>query len=386
MRTAVKFTCVGIVALLAGCSTLSSLNPFSKKAEPRNPPAALTDFKPGMTVRTAWTTTVGKAGDYSFAPALSGDSLFAAAADGTLMRIEASSGRPVWKINAGVPLTAGVGSDGNTVVVAGEKGVLLAFDANGKQRWKVQASSEVLSAPAIGQGVVIVRSMDNRIAAYDADSGTRRWVAQRSVPALTLRSAPGILIGPGTAFVGLPGGRLAALALSNGGPRWEVAVGDPRGTTELERIVDISGAPVIAGRDVCTVAYRGRIACFDAASGSAHWAKELSSDVGLGVDERFIFASDENGAVTAFARESGSGVWRNSKLSNRGLTTPLSFGRAVAVGDYQGYIHFLSREDGAFLARAATDGSAVIAASPVVAGAHAIFQTKAGTVVALATE
>lgn len=386
MRIGVKLTCVGIAALLAGCSTLSSLNPFSKKAEPRNPPAALVDFKSGMTVRTAWTATVGKAGNYSFSPALSGDSLFVAAADGTLMRIDASSGRSVWKVSAGMPLTAGVGSDGSTVVVAGEKGILLAFDADGKQRWKAQASSEVLSAPAVGQGVVVVRSMDNRIAAYDADSGARRWVAQRSVPALTLRSAPGIAIGPGTAYVGLPGGRLAALALSNGGPRWEVAVGDPRGTTELERIADISGAPVIAGRDVCAVAYRGRVACFDAASGTAHWAKELSSDVGLGVDERFIFASDENGAVTAFTRESGSGVWRNNKLANRGLTTPLSFGRAVAVGDYQGYIHFLSREDGAFLSRVATDGSAVIAASPIVAGANAIFQTRAGTVVALATE
>jgi outer membrane protein assembly factor BamB len=389
MRIAIKFRCVGIVvsvAMLAGCSTLSSLNPFGKKSEPRNPPAALVDFTPGLTIRTAWSTPVGSAGAFTFSPVLAGDSLFAAAADGSVMRVDPASGRPLWRINAGMPLTAGVGSDGATVAVAAEKGMLLAYDADGKLRWKAQTSSEILSAPAVGQGLVVVRSVDNRIAAFDTESGARRWVVQRTVPPLTLRTAPGILIAGPTAFVALPGGRLLALALTNGGPRWEVAVGDPRGTTELERIADISGAPVMAGRDVCAVAYQGRIACFDAATGASRWAKELSSDVGLGVDERFVFAADERGAVTAFTRDSGAGVWRNNKLANRRLSTPVSFGRAVAVGDGQGYVHFLSREDGAFLARVATDGSPIIAASPVVAGANAIFQTQAGTLVALASQ
>jgi outer membrane protein assembly factor BamB len=346
----------------------------------------LVDFKPTMPVRTAWSTSVGSAGAFAFSPALASDSLFVAAADGSVSRINAASGSQVWRINAGMPLTAGVGSDGLTVAVAGEKGMLLAFDAQGKLRWKAQASSEILSAPAVGQGLVVVRSVDNRIAAYDADNGARRWVAQRTVPPLTLRSAPGIVISGQSAYVGLPGGRLLALALSNGGARWEVAVGDPRGTTELERIADISGAPVVAGRDVCAVAYQGRVACFDAASGQPHWAKELSSDVGLGVDERFIFAADERGAVTAFARETGSGVWRNTTLANRRLSTPVSFGRAVAVGDAQGYIHFLSREDGAMLARVNTDGSPILGGSPLVTGQHAVFQTQAGALVAIAAE
>ncbi|RJG05892.1 outer membrane protein assembly factor BamB [Noviherbaspirillum cavernae] len=383
MRSVLKLTCIGAIAVLAGCS---SLNPFAKKSEPRNPPAALVDFKPTMSVRTAWTASVGNAGAYSFSPVLANDSLYVAAADGSVMRVSPINGHPMWRINAGMPLTAGVGSDGATVAVAGEKGVLLAFDADGKPRWKAQASSEILSAPAVGQGLVVVRSLDNRIAAYDAESGVRRWVAQRTVPPLTLRTAPGIVIANSTAFVALPGGRLLALALSNGGARWEVAVGDPRGTTELERIADISGAPVVAGRDICAVAYQGRVACFDVATGQPRWAKELSSDVGLGMDERFVFAADERGAVSAFSRESGAGVWRNNKLANRGLSTPVSFGRAIAVGDAQGYVHFLSREDGALLARSATDGSAIIAASPLVAGSNVIFQTKAGAVVALASE
>lgn len=383
MRTAVKLTCVGVIAVLAGCS---SLNPFARKSDTHNPPAALVDFKPEMTVRTVWSASIGSAGGFVFSPAIADGSLYAAAADGTLVRIDASNGRPIWRINAGMRLTAGVGTDGATIAVAGEKGMLLAFDADGKQRWKVQASSEILSAPAVGQGLVVVRSVDNRIAAYDADSGTRRWITQRTVPPLTLRTAPGIVISGPAAFIAMPGGRLLALALGNGGPRWEVAVGDPRGTTELERVADVSGAPVLTGRDVCAVAYQGRIGCFDVATGTAHWAKEFSSDVGLGVDERFVYAVDDRGSVTAFMRDSGASLWRNSKLANRHLSTPAVFGRAVAVGDAQGYIHFLSREDGAFLARVNPDGSAITAATPLVDGKSLIFQTQAGTVVALAAD
>jgi outer membrane protein assembly factor BamB len=385
MRIEAKLACLGLAALLGGCSTLSSLNPFSKKAPPRNPPAALVDFQPTMAVRTAWSAPIGSAGAYVFSPAAANSSLFVAAADGSVARMEAATGRTLWRINAGMPLTAGVGSDGSIVAVGGANGMLLVFDGEGKLRWKAQASSEILSAPAVGQGLVIIRSLDNRIVAYDADSGARRWFVQRTAPALTLRNAPGIIISGQNAYVALPGGRMLALAIANGGPRWEVAVGDPRGTTELERIADVSGAPVVVGRDVCAVAFQGRVGCFDAATGAPRWAKEFSSDVGVAADERFLFAADERGNVNAFAREGGGSAWRNSKLANRRLSTPVSFGRAVALGDGQGYIHFLSREEGAFLARTATDGSPIVA-TPVVAGANLIFQTQAGAVVALATE
>lgn len=385
MRIAAKLICFGVVAALAGCSSLSSLNPFSKTT-PRNPPAPLVDFKQTLAVRTLWSTSIGGAGAFVFSPAVTSDSVFVAGADGSLARIDVTNGRPAWRINTGVPLTAGVGSDGTTVAVAGEKGVLLAYDAEGKLRWKAQASSEVLSAPVVSQGLVLVRSVDNQIAAYDADSGTRRWVVQRSEPSLTLRSAPGIVAAGQAAFVGLPGGRLLALAMNNGGTLWEAVVGDPRGTTELERIADISGTPVLAGRDVCAVAYQGRVACFDAATGAPRWAKALSSDVGLGVDENFVYAADDHGVVTAFSRDSGVGAWRNNKLANRGLTAPVVVGRAIAVGDIEGYVHFLSREDGAFLARHTTDGSPVIASVPLVDGRSAIFQTRMGAVVALAAD
>jgi outer membrane protein assembly factor BamB len=385
MRIAANLACLGMLAVLTGCSALSSINPFASSSAPRNPPAELADFNPTMAIRTAWSASIGSSGAFVFSPASANNSIFAAAADGSIARLEADSGRAVWRINAGMPLTAGIGTDGNTVAVVGDEGQILAYDAEGKLRWKAQASSEVLSAPAVGQSLVIVRSLDNRIAAFDAESGARRWTVQRTAPPLTLRAAPGIVISGSTAFVAMPGGRLLALTLSNGGPIWEVAVGDPRGATELERVADVSGAPVVQGRDVCAVAYQGRIGCVDALTGATRWAREFSSISGLAADERFVFAADERGVVNAFMRDTGASVWRNNKLANRGLSAPASFGRAVAVGDSQGYVHFLSREDGSFIARAGTDGSRIVAA-PLVSGANLIFQTHAGTVTAFTAD
>jgi outer membrane protein assembly factor BamB len=385
MHIAAKLIGVGTIAVLAGCSTLSSLNPFSHKQAPLNPPAALVPFTPTLVVRTVWSTAIGKAGAYTFTPGVANRNIFVASADGSLMRIDAETGATAWRINAGMPLTAGVGTDGNFVALAGEKGKVLVFDSAGKLRWTAQASSEVLSAPAVGQGLVIVRSLDNHIVAYDADSGAKRWSVQRTLPPLTLRTAPGIVINGDIAFVALPGGRLSALALANGGPRWEVAVGDPRGTTELERIADTSGSPVVLDRDVCAVAYHGRIGCFDINTGTARWIKEFSSYVGVAADQNFIFSANDRGAVNAFTRESGAVVWRNDQLAFRRLSTPASFGKSVALGDYQGYVHFLSRENGSLIGRIATDGSPILA-GPVVVGKTLVFQTQAGTVVALTAD
>jgi outer membrane protein assembly factor BamB len=384
MRITQKLVGVSVLALMAGCSTLSSLNPFASKPK-TNQPAPLAELKGSMAVRTAWKLDIGKARDYAFTPALADNSLIVAGADGAIARVDAASGRQLWRIKADTGLTAGVGSDGTMVVVGGAKGSVLAFDMDGKPLWKAQVSSEVLSSPVVGQGMVVVRSVDNRIVGFDARTGEKKWTVQRVSPPLTLRNAPGMVVVDKDVIIAQPGGKLLSLLLATGAPRWEVAVGESRGATELERVTDVGGTPAVFDKDVCAVSYQGRVGCFDLTTGAARWTKELSSDVGVSVDQRFVFAVDDKGAVSAFSREGGGNAWKNDKLSYRRLSTPLSYGRAVAVGDYQGFIHFLSREDGAFLARAATDGSPVVSV-PLVAGSNLIFQTQSGTVTAIAVE
>jgi outer membrane protein assembly factor BamB len=379
MRITEKVVAASVFAMLAGCSLFSS-------KETKNQPAPLVELKnPSLNPKVVWKYSLGKSGNAVFTPAPSGDSIYVADADGTLVRLNAATGKEIWRIRTGVDLTAGVGADEDVVVVGGVKGQILAYDTNGKQLWKAQASSEVLSSPEAGGGVVVVRSVDNMITGFDAKTGTKKWNVARTTPALTLRNAPGMVINGQNAYIAQPGGKLLALNLAGGLQRFEVVVGEPRGATELERVTDIAGTPVIYEKDVCAVSYQGRVACFDATTGAPHWSKATSSDKGVAVDQRFVFVSDDKGEVGAYSRENGANAWKNDKLSYRVLSTPVSYGRAVAVGDYQGYIHFLSREDGAFIGRVATDGSA-INADPVIAGTNLIFQTQSGTVTALAVE
>ena len=379
-----KFAVLACAITLSGCSTLSWLNPFSK-SETKNLPAVLEEFKPTLSAKTLWTTSVGKSGDYVFSPALVEQNLYVAAADGDLLKLDVASGRTIWRVNADTPLTAGVAADQSIVAVVGRKGNLMVFNTDGKLRWKAQTSSEILAAPAIRFGLVVVRSIDNRVAAYDIETGVRKWAIDRPLPPLILRTSAGITLTDKFALVATPGGKLLALALNNGGLRWEGAIGEPKGATELERVADLTGTPVVVGGDVCSVTFQGRVGCYDTALGTLRWAKNISSEVGVGADERFVFAVDSSSAVFAYSKSAGASVWRNDKLLNRRISTPTSFGRAVVVGDGFGFVHFLSREDGAFLARVATDGGQ-ISAAPLIAGSNLIVQTKSGAVVAIATE
>jgi outer membrane protein assembly factor BamB len=381
MRITEKLVALSLLALVTGCS---SLNPFSSK-DGKSKPAPLADIKSSIAVRQAWSYSIGKAGLSAFTPALADNSLFVAGAGGALARLDAASGRELWRIKTGSDLSAGVGSDGAVVVVGAAKGVILAFDAAGKALWQQQASSEILSAPVVASDVVVVRSIDSRIVGYDARTGAKKWSVLRTAPALTLRNAPGMVAGGGNVYVAQPGGKLLALVLASGALRWETAVGEPRGATELERVTDVSGTPALFDKDVCAVSYQGKVGCFDAATGVARWSKALSSDVGVAADQRFVFAADEKGAVSAFSRDAGQSAWKTDSLALRRLSAPVSYGRAVAVGDYKGFIHFLSREDGALIGRVSTDGSPIISV-PVVAGTNLIFQTQSGTVTALAVE
>lgn len=390
MRISSKLVGVGVLALVTGCSSvpqlssLSKLNPFSSK-EKGDQPAPLVELKGSMAVRTAWKLDIGKAGAFTFSPVLAGNTVVVASNGGDIARVEAATGKLMWRIKAGTELSSGVGTDGNLIVVGGDKGKLLAFDMDGKKLWDAQLSSELLSSPVVSQGIVVARSLDNRIVGLDAKTGQAKWTTQRTSPPLTLRTAPGMVTTGTDVIVAQPAGKLSALILATGAPRWDLEVGVSRGATELERVTDIGGAPVLFETDVCAVSYQGRVGCFEVASGSQRWTRDLSSSVGVAVDQLYVFAPDDKGALFAYNRDTGANAWKNDKLAFRRLSTPVSYGRAVAVGDYQGYVHFLSREDGSFLARAATDGSQIIG-TPVVAGSHLIFQTQNGTVTAIAVE
>lgn len=369
--------------LLAGCATISdgldAINPFASSAPKMAP---LKPFAATVEVRTEWSFSAGKARDYTFTPAVVDNAVFVAEADGTVNKLE--DGKSVWRIKVGQPLSAGVGANARMVVVGTAKGEVLAFSAeDGKPLWQARVSSEVLAPPAIGAEGVAVRSGDNRVFLLDLSDGGRKWVYQRATPTLSLRNTAPPIFGDRFVFVGFPGGKLVALGLQNGAPVWEGAVALPKGATELDRVADIVSTPVIEGNQVCAVAFQGRVACFDLGQGGALiWARDLSSASGLALDGRYLFVTDEKGAVHALDRLSGSSLWKQDKLLNRRVSGPAVRRGLVAVADGEGIVHFLSREDGSFAARQKTDGTPVRAPVQLI-GANFLVQTAGGSVSAI---
>ena len=363
-----------VAALAAACSSGSN---GPKPAEL----ASLPDLKP---VRLVWSASVGDADRFVFSPMLTSEGLFTAARDGTVKRIDPQNGRTLWSMPSERKLSAGAGADRRTVAVATEGGEVIALDAEkGAVRWRARVSSEVLAAPTVAAGLVLVRSIDNRIFAFDEEDGKRRWVYQRAPSSLMVRTPAGVTVEGDTAYAGFSGGKLTALALSNGGVRWEATVAIPKGATDLERVTDIVGDPAAQGREVCVAAYQGRVACYEAASGRQTWARDMSSINGVSLDARYAYVSDARGSVHALDRTNGRSIWKQDKLFLRQPSLPVPLGDVVAVGDFEGYVHFLARDSGAFVARYSTDGSAIRAAPLVLPSSVLLVETEDGGLYAL---
>jgi outer membrane protein assembly factor BamB len=346
-------------------------------------PAELPSLTNPQGVRVMWSASIGGADEFVLSPALYGDSVYAASRSGSVASLDAASGQQRWRVTVGARISGAVGSDGTLVAVASDEGEVIALDAqNGTVRWRARVSSEVLAAPKIGEGLVLVRSADSRIFAFGAEDGKRRWVYQRAAASLIVRSPAGLTISQGSAYAGFGGGKLVALSLATGGVRWEATVALPKGATELERVTDIVGDPFAQGREVCAAAYQGRVACYDAQNGNQLWSRELSSLTGVSFDARYAFVSDDKGAIHALDRTNGRSVWKQDRLSNRQLSLPLPLGTEVVIGDLQGFVHFVARESGAFLARQATDGTPVRAA-PIRLPDGFLVQTQNGGLYAL---
>ncbi len=374
---------IAVFLLLQGCQTVSSVYDGWFGSGPKQKAAELVTFEARATMRVIWQSSVGNAGNGGFYPTSVGNTVYAGGASGQIAGFNASTGAQQLRFEAGTPLSGGVGFGSGLIVVGTPRGEVLAFEPTGKPVWKVQLTGEVLSPPAGAEGIIVVRTGDGRIYGLNAADGKQRWVYQRALPPLAVRSYAGIVVERGAVFAGFPGGRLVAIALQNGNVGWEAVVALPKGTTELERVTDVTSFPVLDGTQVCAVAFQGRVACFEVQRGETVWARDVSSIAGMGLDARNVYVTDERSAVQAYDRRAGSGLWKQDKLQGRWASAPLALGRYVIVGDVQGFVHVMSREDGAFVARIATDGSPIQAPPIAIDLSTFLVQTRSGGVFAI---
>ncbi len=336
------------------------------------PPAELVDVKTTLPVHRLWSAGLGGDGEVlrlMLGVEGRGDTVYAAGRDGDVRALDAASGKARWTTDTGLELSAGPGVGEDIVVVGTSDGELVALDrATGKQRWKTKVPGEILAPPLVTRERVLVRSVEGRLRALSATDGKVLWLVEDVVPRLSLRgTATPVAADESVAVTGFDTGKVMAVTLDKGETLWQLQLATPTGRTELDRLSDVDSAVQISGKDVYAVGYQGRVAMLSLDNGQMWWSRDMSSYRGLALDEDQVYVATSEGSVVALRRRDGAVVWEQNALARRGLSAPAVVGSAVAVGDFEGYLHFLDRSTGKFVARE-RPGSERIAAPPLVMG------------------
>lgn len=366
----------------AGALALSVLLLACSSAPSRPEPAPLPSDPKLLGMRQAWSADIGRV-DFSLVVQVVGYTVGLASSEGKVSLLDARTGEPVWRVEVGAPLNAGVGHDGRMAAVVTTENELVALQ-DGKELWRQRLSAPSYTAPLVAGARVFVLGADRSVSAYDGQSGRRLWNQTRSGEALVLRQ-PGVLIPVGDTLVAGLSGRLVGLNPLNGSPRWEVPIATPRGTNDVERLVDLVAGVARQDAVVCTRAFQAALGCVDAARGALLWSKPAAGASGLSGDATLLSGVESDGTVIAWRRNDGERAWSTNQLRYRKLTSPLLLGPALVVGDDAGRLHFLSRTDGALQTRIETDGSPIIA-TPVLAGSTLVVVTRDGRVLGLRPE
>lgn len=353
-------------AVLVGCSsTPSALTP-----------AALGPNPALLGVQTAWRSQIGPV-DFPLTARAMGNAVLLASSDGTVSALDAQTGASVWRAQIGAPIAAGVGSDGRYAAVVSRENELVTLEA-GQVLWRARLSSQVFTAPLVAGERVFVLGADRSVSAFDARSGKRLWFNQRPGEALVLRQAGVLLAVDNTLVAGLSG-RLVGFNPLNGNVVWDAPIATPRGTNDIERLVDlVAGVSRNAGV-VCVRAFQAAVGCVDAQRGKTLWRQAANGAVGLDGDDTLVYGVEGDGQLLAWRQDNGQQAWSSDRLRFRQLSAPLVLGRSVVVGDSTGLVHFFARADGTPLTRLSTDGSA-IQATPLVVNQTMVVVTQQGNV------
>ena len=381
MKRTVWFVIVLSAGMLSGCSWLKSLG----SKDNVQPPTPLTDFTPTTQIDRVWSERIGSGAGVSGARLAPGDAdgrLYAASVDGTIEALDAATGRTIWKKHLGqrhgwwwrrtdnsLRWSGGPTVQGDLLVVGGLDGQLYAFSSkDGADRWHTQLTSEVIAPPAIANGIIVVRTDDGHLAGLDAKDGSRKWVLDQPVPALSLRGNSAPVIANDTVYDGFDNGKVVAVRLDDGAEEWAQTISSGEGKTEVERLADVDGNLVIDNGALFAAGYRGKVTALALDTGRPLWQRDLSSYVGVAVSGNSVVVVDSDGNVWAFDRETGVNLWKQDKLEYRWLSAPAIQGKYVVVGDSEGYVHWLSLDEGKFAARERLGKKAIEGAPLVVDG------------------
>jgi outer membrane protein assembly factor BamB len=354
-----------ILIVLTGCSLFGD-------DDNSEPPAKLESFDKQVQLRRLWSRSTGDGTDEQLVKLVStvvDERVYVADRNGSVWAYELEKGEKVWRSKTGVAISAGPGVGEGLVLVGSSEADLVALSADsGEERWRTSVSSEVLSVPQVYDDMVIVQTVDGNIAGLDAESGERIWIHDRSAPVLTLRGTSTPLVEEGLVMAGFASGKMTALEVESGRQIWEAAVAVSRGRSELQRIVDIDVDPVISDGVIYVTSYQGSLVAISLQDGRQIWNRDMSAYAGIAVDGQQVYISDADSEVWALDRRSGASLWKQDKLRRRSLTGPTVIDGHVAVGDFAGYVHLLSRTDGSIAGRVRVDKDGIQAPPAALLG------------------
>jgi outer membrane protein assembly factor BamB len=371
---------IGFAALLivAGCS----------KDKDVEPPAKLVDFPAKLPVKKLWGEGVGGGKKQiklrlGLGPAIDNGLVFAASNKGEVVAVTLETGKTAWvKKLKKQPLSAGPAAGFGLVVVGSSKGTIIALDAaTGKERWRTRVNSELLSAPAVAENAVVLRSVDGRLHGLNVQTGKELWSVEQQVPKLSLRGTASPTVAKDVAISGFDNGKVMAVSLNNGDTVWDTALASPHGRTELDRLVDIDSTVRVVGDNVFATGYQGRTAMLALDSGQIWWSHDMSSYRGLSVDDANIYVTQADGIIVAMRQRDGAELWRSDKVKHRALTAPAVMSTAIAVADFKGYMHFLDKNSGELVARVKVAKQRV-SSQPVAVGDTVVVMTDGGSLAA----
>lgn len=352
-------------------------------------PARLIPLKSALTIYPVWYTQAQSelftAGSY-LRPAINNNRIYIADQGGSVRALNVETGERIWKINTKAVLSGGLGSDKDLLLAGTYDGEVLAMDLDdGHLAWRAQLSSEILAPPVSANGVVVVRTIDGRLYGLNDSDGQRLWVYETTVPTLTLRGQGQPVISEGRILTGLSNGKIVAVSLADGKFLWEMTVAVPEGRSELERLVDIDGDPVLMDDILYVASYHGRLVAVSASTGRLLWSRDLSSHSGLAIDNKYLYVSDNESTLWAIDRFNGAIIWKQDKLQLRSVTAPVLYKDYIVVGDFDGYLHWVSRQEGVIAARRKVSDTGVFV--PPVVMNNILFATdQAGMLTALVSD
>lgn len=369
--------CAVVIGAIAGCASEEDTVIMAPV------PVVSSEFTPV----TEWSASIGDGvGRYfsKLSPEFAYDKVFVASRDGVVKALTPDSGKTIWESNLEqdviARLSGGLVAAYGQLYIGSENGEVIALDQEtGEEAWRAEVNGEVLASPVAESNMILVHTSRGMLIALDKDSGEQKWTISTEVPSLTLRGDSAPVAVSGGVFWGTANGRLAAAIVERGQLIWQQPVGTPKGATEIDRLVDVDAAPIVLGGKLYTVGINGQLMAIDLRSGKPSWKRNYSSAIDMATDARSLFVVTDNDHIAAVDARSGTELWSNSQLENRLLTAPSIINGYVVVGDSEGYLHWIDRASGEFVAQQFIDSSG-FSVGPVELADGYLIVTRSGNV------